>query len=140
MKLLTTYYKLPTDRGFIALISVLVVGALVLVVSVGVASRSLSESQSSFAEQQSGRAFSLATLCAETALLKLQNVLDYSGSESILTGGNSCSILLIGGSGNINRTLKALSTVSGYTRKVQVEISEISPVMKIDLWEVVADF
>lgn len=127
-------------RGFIALTSILIIGALILTISIGLSLRSIGETQISLAEQESHRALALANLCAEAALMKLESVLNYGGNESMAVGGQSCDIMSIEGSGNLNRIVKAKSTVSGHTKKVKVVVSRISPVMQITSWEEVADF
>ena len=134
------YSKIKKSEGFIALISILIVGGLILTVSIGVSLRSIGETEMSFGEQESNKALALANLCAEQALMKLESILNYSGSESIIVGGSPCDILAIDGSGNLNRTVKSQSTVSGYTRKVKVEVSQISPTMRITSWEEISDF
>jgi len=136
--------KHKNSAGFIALISVLIVGAIVLVISIGLSLRSVGETNVSLGEQESGRALALANLCAEQALMKLESVLNYAGGESVTVGSDTCDILTIGGSGNQDRTVKiqATSTTANgtYVRKVKVEVSQISPVMQISSWEGVADF
>lgn len=128
------------QKGFIALTSILIIGALILVISVGLSLRSVSEAQISVSEQESHVALALANLCAETALMKLEGILNYNGNEMVDVDGVSCDIMNIEGSGNLNRTVKAKSTVSGYAKKVKVVVSKISPVMQITSWEEVADF
>lgn len=127
------------NQGFIALTSILIIGALILVISVGLSLRSVSETQISLAQQEAHRALALANLCAEVALMKLESVLNYSGNETVNVDGLSCDIMSIEGSGNLNRIVKAKSTISGYTKKVKVVVSRISPVMQITSWEEVGD-
>jgi len=134
------YLTHKKDGGYIALITVLILSAVVLVISIGVSLRSIEETQMAFGQQESFRALSLANLCAEKALFKLESSLNYSGNESLTIDDESCDILSIGGTGNFSRVVKAQSTVSKYTKKVQVEVSQISPVMQISSWEEVADF
>jgi len=131
---------IKNQNGFIALISVLIVGAVVLVVSIGISLRSVDESNMSLDEQESHRALALANLCAEQALMKLESSLNYNGNESIIVGDESCDILTIGGAGNLTRTVKTSSVVSGYTRRIKVEVSRISPIMQISSWESVGSF
>ena len=128
------------QEGFIALISILIIGAIMLAISIGLSLRSIGETNMSLAEQESHRALALANLCAEQALMKLESTLDYAGGEPITIGSESCDILTISGSGNFNRTVKTQSAVSGYTKKVRVEVSQISPTMQITSWEEVGDF
>jgi len=131
---------MKNQGGFIALISILILGAMMLVISIGVSLRSIGETDMALSEQESHRALALANLCAEQALMKLESILSYSGNESIIIGSESCDILAISGSGNFTRTVKTQSTVSGHTKKVQVVVSQISPTMQIASWEEVADF
>ena len=94
----------------------------------------------SLISQESNKALALANLCAEQALFKLVTTLNYSGNESIIIEGKSCEILSIEGTGNFNRVIKTQSTVSKYTKKIKIEVSQISPVVEISSWEEVSDF
>lgn len=131
---------MKNQNGFIALISILIIGAVVLAVGIGASLRSIGENKMGLSEKSSDKALSLANLCAETALMKLESVLNYSGGETITIGGDSCDILPVEGSGNLNRVVKAQSAVSEHTRKVKVEVSAISPIMQINSWKEMADF
>ncbi|MEK9152193.1 MAG: hypothetical protein AAB692_02410 [Patescibacteria group bacterium] len=128
------------DRGFIALISVIISGALALALAIGLSSRSIGEMQMSLGQQQSHRALALADLCAERALMKLASVLDYAGNETVTIAAGSCSIGPVSGTGNLNRVIEAQSAVSGFTRKVKVTVTRVSPVTQISAWNEVADF
>jgi len=77
------------NSGFVALISVLILSAIILSISIGLSLRSVEESKISLAEQESNKALALATLCAEQALMKLEKSLNYSGNESIIIGRTS---------------------------------------------------
>lgn len=122
------------EKGFIALISVLIIESVILVIVAGLSMRSISETGVSMSEHHSHRALALANLCAETALLKLESVLNYAGSESVIVGSDSCNIAAISGSGNMNRTVETSSTISGHIRRAQVQVAVISPVMQITSW------
>ena len=125
---------------YIALISILIISAVILVISIGVSLRSIEETNMGLSEQQSLRALALANLCGERALMKLESVLSYAGGEDISVGSDICSILAISGTGNFNRVINAVSTVSGYTRKVSIVVYRISPTMQITSWREVSDF
>lgn len=129
------------NKGFTALISVLIVGALILVISIGAAVRSLNQGQMSTQNELSERVRSLAHACAEDALLKLKTTTSYAGNETITVQGSyTCLILPTEGSGSSNRTIKTQSTVSGYTAKVKMVVSQLRPTTQITSWEEVADF
>lgn len=129
------------QEGFIALTSILIVGAIVLTISIGLSLRSIGETNMSLGEQLSNRASGLAHACAEDALLKLKNDLNYSGNETVIIDrSDSCDILAIEGSGNTDRTIKTQAMFSGFTRKVKVVISQVNPTTQITSWEEVSDF
>lgn len=129
------------EQGFIALVSILIVGALVLVVSIGVSLRAIGETQMSLGQEFGNRARVLADACAEYALMQLKNNLQYSGNETILLDEtDSCDILPVEGSGNENRTVKTQATSTGFMRKIHIEIARVNPTTQITLWEEVADF
>ena len=127
------------ERGYIALISILIIGGLILMISVGVSLRSIGEMNMSLEEEKAHRALALADLCAEVGLMKIASILNYVGNESIIVAGESCDILPVEGGGN-SKTLKIKSAIAGYTRKLKVSVSQISPAMIISSWEEVADF
>lgn len=129
------------NKGFTALISVLIVGALILVISIGAAVRSLNQGQMSTQNELSELVRSLAQACADDAVMKLKTTLTYAGNETItVQGSRTCDILPTEGSGNTNRTIKTQSTVSGYTAKVKVVVAQLRPTAQITSWEEVADF
>lgn len=127
-------------EGYVALMSVLIISAVLLIISVGLSLRSINEASMSLGEQESRKALAMADLCMEKALMKLESVLNYAGNESIILGDKSCDILTVSGNGNFNRTVQTQGTVSNYTKKIKVEVSQISPIMQILSWEEVAEF
>ena len=99
------------EQGFIALISILIIGAITLAVSIGVSLRSIGETKMSLDEQESHRALALSNLCAEQALIKLTSVLNYSGNESIIVNSDEkCYIWPVSGAGNTARVVTAQAT------------------------------
>ncbi|PCI19708.1 hypothetical protein COB64_03280 [Candidatus Wolfebacteria bacterium] len=133
--------KNKKQNGFIALISVLIIGSVVLVISIGLSLRSVGETDMSLNEELSNRAVALADACSEYALLQVKNKKKYSGNESILIDGDdSCSILEIEVQGKQNITINTQATVLGFTRKVKVEANQIKPTIELTSWKEVADF
>lgn len=126
---------LRTRHGFIALTSVLIIQTVTLAIVLAVGLRSVGESNMSGGEQQSHRALALANLCAELAMMRLESVLQYAGNQTITVGSDTCQILTIEGSGNLNRKVKTQSTIAGYTKKMNVTVTRISPSMQITSWK-----
>lgn len=131
---------MKNKKGFIALTTVLVLSAVFLSISIGVASRAISGATMSSSLYASNKAEILADGCAEYALLKLRRSLEYAGNESIEIDGTQCEILDIGGTGNTNRSIDVQSTVQGHVHRIRVLVEEISPTMKIASYEFVTSF
>lgn len=127
-------------KGYIALTSILLISMIVMALVLSVSFLGIGEFGMILTKNEAEEASFMADLCAEQALMKIESVLNYSGNESVTLGAMTCAILPIEGSGNFNRVVKTQSAVSGNTRKVKIEISQISPKMQISSWQEVADF
>lgn len=127
-------------QGFIALSSVLILSAIFLSISISIASRAISGSDTSIALHEKEHARFQAESCIGYALLELQRTLNYQGDEGILIHGGSCTIHAIGGDGNENRTVQAESTVGSHTYRIEAVVGEISPELTIASWERVESF
>ena len=125
------------QKGFVALVTVLLVLAITLIVGLSISLLSISEAKMGLQKKQSSRAYYLANLCAEQALMNLKENPGYAGGESIVMSDGSCDILQIEG----NWTVKvAASSTSNHVKKMRVIVSQINPQMVIDSWEEVASF
>jgi hypothetical protein len=122
------------NQGMIALTTVLIVGAIVLAVSIGITTRTVIETQISGSEEQTHKALVAATSCMESALAKLSDNASYTGNESISVGSNTCTISTITSSGN-TRTVKTSSTVGGHTRRLSVTVSNVNPPLQVSSWQ-----
>ncbi len=126
--------------GYIALISVLILCAIALAVGIGLATRAVSQDQIDESRDATVRAYAAATACAEYALIGLKGSLLYAGNETRIYSGDTCTILTIGGAGNLVRTVKTTSTVSGATRKILIQVEQVNPRMIISSWTDVVNF
>ena len=101
--------RIKKQKGFIAITSVLITGALILVLGVSMFYASLT-SQSISSSYDSGEyAFILANVCARQAISKLKQDINYSGDESVDINEMSCAINPIE---NINDHTKRISTLA----------------------------
>jgi nitrate/TMAO reductase-like tetraheme cytochrome c subunit len=132
----TKNYKLKTNNGFIALVTVLIIFAIVLLVGLSIGLLSINEAQMGLRKSQSSQAYYLANLCAEDALMKLKENINYSGNETIETESGSCQILPIEG----KWTIKTISNFQNQVKKIKIIISQVNPKMIISSWQEVADF
>ncbi len=128
------------NQGFIALTTALVLSVVFLSVGIGAAKIAISGGQESLTYYFSEKARILAESCAEYSLLKLQESIDYPGNETVVIGGETCEIQAVGGSGNTDRVVRTVSTVSGHILKIEVIISTIYPEIQISSFKTVVDF
>jgi len=129
-----------THTGMIALTTVLIIGALLLVMGIGIATRTMIAQNITLDQEQSTQALSLATSCAEYALVKLSESHMYTGNETVFFGTESCILLPIEIPDPLGRTIKAQASYQGYTKRVLVQITSIHPPLEIGSWQEVSSF
>jgi hypothetical protein len=127
-------------RGFIAISSVLILSAIFLSISIGMALRAISGADATIGFHERETARLVAHGCLDYARMELQRTLDYVGNEGILIGSETCEIFYIEGSGNNNRILMVESIVGKHTVRIKEVIEEISPNMRILSSERVVSF
>ena len=128
------------EQGYIALISVLIISAVLLLIASSSNLISISESDMSLQENQSWQSFYLATACAEHALMELKDNLKYTGNETLIFDNGTCDILPVEGKGSKNRVIKVLGNAYNQTRKIKIEINKVNPRMEIKSWTNITDF
>ncbi len=116
------------QRGYIALISVLITSALILLIGVGGSMRGVDAAALAMGEGAALRAELLADSCVEEALVRLRANFGYAGNETIMVGsGGTCDILSVTGSGNADRTILVRASDNGYVRTLRVEVAKLLP-------------
>lgn len=120
--------------GYVAVLAVLLVGALVTLISVHGVFRSYELRYSTALSEQHQRAAELAHSCGEVALLKLVQDVAYSGDETITIVGETCSIVSVTGSGPSDRIVTATSTVGTVTQAIRIDIANLVPRINIASW------
>lgn len=138
MTLFFLHRRQRSEGGYIALISVLIAGALMLLVGVGSSLRGIDTLNAVSGEESSLRALFLGDACAEEALMRLKGDLAYSGNETIIVGGGeTCRILPLSGTGNIDRVITTQGVVNNYVRNVRVDVAQVNPSLMIRTWTAV---
>lgn len=132
--------SLKRESGYIALISVLLVGAIGLAIALSLLWLGVSNAKYAQANNYADQAKAMADYCVEMALLNVHTNLNYYGGDTITNLGDSCVIVTVSGKGNRGRTIQAIGTSGTVTRKVQVEIERVRPQIKLISWQEVADF
>jgi predicted chitinase len=123
-------------RGFIALITLLILFLISLSIGVGFALRSIGRAKTSLQINQSSQAFYLANLCAEEALMKLKENINYPGNETIQIEGGYCQILPIEG----KWIIKTIGNFQNQVKKVKIIVNQVNPQTIIQSWQEVSDF
>jgi len=132
--------RINKSHGFIALVSIAVLVAVGLTITVGLLIRAAGESRMAVMDDYHMRAQAAAMACSEMALMSLKGSLAYAGNQTFTVGDDTCSILAVGGVGNLNRTIDTTSTVSGAESKIHVVVDVVNPTMSISSWKDVVSF
>lgn len=131
--------KNKSSRGYITLVSVLIIGAIGLAISLSLILLGLGSSRSSFASQQSNQAWALANACAEEGLQQITDSTPFVGTNTLTLGQGSCTYTVTSQGGS-NRTIEASGSVGTIMRKVKVIINAINPQIIVSSWLEVDDF
>jgi len=122
--------------GFIALITVFIIISIALLISLGFGLLSIGEMDMGFKKSQSSQAYFFANLCAEQALMKLKEDINYQGNETINIENGSCQVLQIEG----QWIIKTIGNIQNDVKKIRIFVSQVNPKIIIDSWQEVADF
>ncbi len=132
-------YDKKYQKGYIALITVLVIGAVGLTVTTSVILLGLGSSRTSFTIEQSNQAKALANACAEEALQKIVDSIPFEGTGDLSLDQGTCTYTVTKLTGQ-NRTITASGAVGTIIRKVNIVLDKITPNVNITSWQEVADF
>ncbi len=119
--------------------SVLVVGAIGVAITVSLLLLGLGSSRTSFVITQSYQAKALANACVEEALQHIRDSTPFTGNGSLTLGQGTCSYAVTNQGGQ-NRTVTTSGTVGSVVRKVRIVVSGINPSIVIASWQEVSDF
>jgi hypothetical protein len=112
--------EIKEQKGFIALVSLLIVATAALTIGIAVSLRGIEEIQMSFDSGQAAKARNLAEACIEEGLEKLRaNWANYSASLSV--GTNFC---IINTEADVNNAiLYSTGSVDSYEQKIRVQVN-----------------
>lgn len=131
--------KTKQTRGYIALLSVIMIGAIGTAIMLSVMLLSVSTSKTDFAVQQSGSAKVLASSCGEEALQKLLETGTTSSSGGLSLGSGNCTYTITSQNGQ-NITINATGIVGTIVSKVKIVVSTTTPSILLSSWQEVGDF
>jgi hypothetical protein len=121
-------------RGYITLLSVLVVGAIGTAVAASLILLGLNSSSTSFTYQQMHQAKSLANACAEEALEEIRGSSSFVGTGNLSIGLGTCTYEVTN-TGAESRLIKTIGTVGTVVRKTSITIIAINPLIIVSSWQ-----
>jgi hypothetical protein len=99
----------------------------------------IGSSKTSIAMYQSRQSLAAAHSCGEEALETIRENNGFVGNGNLTLGAASCSFTVTNKGGE-SRNVASSGSVGTITRKVEIEIDAISPVINVTSWQEVADF
>jgi hypothetical protein len=130
-KILTVNHRpliIRARRGYLALVSFLVVSSAVFIIAVALAIFGVGEAQMGLAEVRGHRSFALAEGCAEDALLSAYYDGSYNGGTRSCPEG-SCTVVVVKDGDNWTMTTAAVASDSGHTKKIEVKINRADEIV-----------
>lgn len=131
---------LKNKKGYIALISVLVISAVALSIAISTLLLGVGSIKTAFSLEQSSQAQALADSCLEVALQKISQGMASNKSMEINEEFGSCSSFIFSENGNVY-LINARGETDGVVKKIQARVKIISPGnTNFISWQEVADF
>lgn len=127
-------------KGFVSVVSVIILLAVVSVVILTVYSSQMNRIQSNKMIQSEIVARANATSCAEIALSRLRLDINYAAAETINLDYGSCSIIRVVSTGADTRNLEVTGTYDTHVKKLDINLQKIVNRIEVTSWLEVADF
>ena len=131
--------KNSTRGGYIALLSVIVIGAIGVAVMMSVLLFGISSSKTDFALQQGGSAKTVASSCGEEALQRLLETGSTSMSGSLVIASGTCSYVVSSPSGQ-DIVLEIVGQYGETVSKIRIIVATTTPFIILSSWQDVGDF
>ena len=122
------------QNGYIALLTVLIIGAAATAISVTVLLLGADSQRSALVSQQSKQARFLAIACANEALQVIHDTTSYTGTGNLTLGQGSCTYT-VASTGASTRTITTTGTVEGVIRKIQASVTVTSSNISVSSWQ-----
>lgn len=123
--------------GYVALMTVLIVGAASIAISLALLTAGTDSQRSALVTQQATQARALASACVEEALQQMHDSTSYTGTNNLSLGQGTCTYTVTN-TGGSNRTIDATGTVNGDIRKLKVYATIGASSISITSWQEVS--
>jgi hypothetical protein len=127
------------ERGYIALLSVIVIGAIGTVVMLTIMLSGINSTKTDIALQKSGSAKVVASSCGEEALQKILETGTTTSSGNLTIGQGTCSYTITSTTSQ-NLIINATGIVGTLVSKVKIVVATTSPTILLSSWQEVGDF
>lgn len=127
------------NSGYVALVSVLVLGAVGVYITISMLLLGLGSSRSSFSSEESSKANAFAHACAEEGLQQIRDNNAYTGTGSLSFALGACEYAVTN-TGGENRLVDAWGSSGNTIRRVRGVVNAINPQITMTSWREIADF
>ena len=126
-------------NGYIALVSILIISAIIMTIAISAGLLSISEADMGLEKNLASEAYYLASACAEEGLQQIRDSASFKGSGNLFFSNGSCNYNVIAQGPN-NRTINSSGLSGDIIRKIVVTLDSINPSINIVSWTEVPDF
>jgi hypothetical protein len=130
---MSKYLKHKENNGFAALLIVIILGGIALASVLSASTGIVWSIRGGVDAKKSNQAKALVNACAEMALEALREYHVYSGEDSLLISGNSCTHTVTDTGGD-SRSIVVSGTVGDITKKINITTNGFNP-MVISSWQ-----
>ena len=123
------------QSGYIALISVLIIGAVSLTIATALLITGADAQQENLSRQQSMKARQAAAGCVEEALQQIHDNTSFVATNTSLTVGDTSCTYTVTNTGASTRTITTSSTVGNVVRKIQTYVTINASSLSISSWQ-----
>jgi hypothetical protein len=127
------------NRGYIVLVSVLVIGAVGVAMVFSLMIFGTDSLRVVTSEEGGTKSRALVNACLEEALWEIRQDDNFTGSGSVSLMNGNCDYTVTDQGGE-SREIQAEAVIDGATRRAKVEIDQINPTINITDWQELAEF
>lgn len=125
------------QSGYVALLTVLVVGAAATAVALVLLVSGADSQRSTLVEQQSKQARALAVACAEEALQQIHDNIAFSGTNSLSLGQGNCNYVVTV-TAPTTRSIAVTGTIGNVVKKIQTYATIGTSSISVTSWQEVS--
>jgi len=127
--------KAHAQHGYIALISVLIIGAVSLTIATALLITGSDAQQENLARQQSAKARNAAAGCTEEALQQIHDNTAFTATNTTVTVGDAACTYTVTNTGSSTRTIVSTSTNGTVVRKIQAYVTINASSLSVSSWQ-----